>query len=392
MGRRMKGEEIDPHLFSHADTSRRLMRVLGTDDLVVSSSEPQLTLYSSFAFASSAEAKKFARLIDGQAAFAHGTLQLNAPKSSVLRAIVQESTVADWPFAVAVTCEVAKPAGRPFTKWAGGKTKLLPELVKRVPERFGAYHEPFVGGGALFWHLASVGRLDGKKRRVTLSDACEPLMRTYRAIRDDVSSVIRHLKKKPITEEYFYKTRSMSADVLRGQSDAEVAAWFIYVNKTCFNGIYRVNGSGVFNVPWGKWLPHKLPTTCDESNLRACSATLVELGAVLNVRSFDKTLDYVKKGDLIYFDPPYLPTSATADFTTYTSGGFDYDDHVRLRDVALELKKRGVHVLLSNSNVPLVRELYEAHPKHFKVDEVMAARSINSDGAKRGLVKEILVR
>ena len=280
---------------------------------------------------------------------------------------------------------------RPPVRWAGGKTKLLPELVKHVPERFGAYYEPFVGGGALFWHLAGVGRLDGK-RRVVLSDACEPLIRTYRALRDDVAGVIRHLKKKPITEEFFYKTRSMSADVLRELTGAEAAAWFIYVNKTCFNGVYRVNGSGVFNVPWGKWKAQKLPTTCDESNLRACNAVMKQLNIFLNVWPFESVVEYVKKGDLIYFDPPYLPTSATADFTAYTSGGFDYDDHVRLRDVALELKKRGAHVLLSNSNVPLVRELYAAHPKHFKVDEVMAARSINSDGAKRGLVKEILVR
>ena len=280
---------------------------------------------------------------------------------------------------------------RPFAKWAGGKTKLLPELVKHVPDLFGAYYEPFVGGGALFWHLASAGRLDGK-RRVVLSDACEPLIRTYRALRDDVGSVIRHLKKKPITKKFFYKTRSMSADDLRQLTGAEAAAWFIYTNKTCFNGVYRVNGSGVYNVPWGKWKTQKLPTTCDESNLRACSTLLKRLGMVLNVWLFESLTGYVKKGDFVYFDPPYLPTSATADFTNYTSGGFDYDDHVRLRDVALELKKRGAHVILSNSNMPLVRALYEAHPKHFKVEEVLAARSINSDVTKRGLVKEILVR
>lgn len=280
-------------------------------------------------------------------------------------------------------------SARPLIKWAGGKTKLLPELVKRLPERFPAYHEPFVGGGALFWHLANAGRL--KKNYVTLSDTCEPLMRTWRAIKDDASKVIELLKRMPITEAHFYKVRGISPEDLRGLRDFEIAAWFIFLNKTDFNGLYRVNASGAFNVPWGKWDENKLPTVCDAPNLLACGALLQKLRVAVLARPFESVLDYAKPGDFVYADPPYLPTSKTADFTSYTSGGFDYEDHVRLRDVARELKEKGVHVMITNSDVPLVRELYESW-SGFQVEEVFAPRSINSKGTGRGAVREIIVR
>lgn len=272
-----------------------------------------------------------------------------------------------------------------FIKWAGSKRVLVPELLKRAPERFGHYHEPFVGGGALFWALASAGRL---KSHVSLSDTCEPLVRTWRAIRDDVQAVIRELVTYPITSEWYYKMRAIDPARL---SDANAAAWFLFMNKTCFNGVWRVNRSGRMNVPWGKWDEYGRLPSFDLSNLHACSRVLSALRALVTVRPFETILAHAQPGDFVYFDPPYLPTSATADFTAYTAGGFTREDHVRLRDVARELKDRGVHVMLSNSDVPLVRELYQAWPE-FQIDVVEAPRAVNSKGTGRGKVRELIIR
>lgn len=285
----------------------------------------------------------------------------------------------------AVKAILAKPApARSPFRWAGGKTKLLPELYKRLPEKFVGYHEPFVGGGALFWSLAADRRL--KKGYVALSDTCEPLVRTYRALKADAPAVIKLLKKHPVTEEYFYAVRARD---LVAMSDAEAAAWFIYMNKTNFNGLWRVNKAGHLNVPWGRWTTP--PTVCDEPNLLACSEIMRTLQVALNSRPFESVLNYAKPGDLLYADPPYMPQSQTSDFTAYSKDGFGYDDHVRLRDVTRELKERGVHVMLSNSDVPLVRELYESW-RGFKIDVVEAPRSINSKGSGRGAVRELIIR
>jgi DNA adenine methylase len=261
---------------------------------------------------------------------------------------------------------------RPFLKWAGGKRQLLPHLLKYVPARFGAYFEPFVGGGALFFAL--------RPERATLADVNERLVRAYRGVADHVGDVMRLLSGYPHDSEFFYKLRAKAIDA---RSDAEVAAWFIYLNRTGYNGLYRVNRKNGFNVPFGRYAN---PTVCDEPTLQACSRALA--GKSLVVGDFEAVASKAKRGDFVYFDPPYAPLSATSSFTSYTSGGFGPDDQRRLRDVASALKRRGVHVLLSNSSAPLIRELYEG----FEVFEAPATRMLNSKGDGRGPIAELVIR
>ena len=283
--------------------------------------------------------------------------------------------------------EPAVACAKCFCKWAGGKTQILHELEKRLPERFVGYHEPFVGGGALFWRLAELKRL--RRGQVALADMLGALVRTWRVIRDDVDGVVSRLARYPITKDHYLKTRALDPAAIK--DDAEVAAWFIFLNKTGYNGMYRVNREGGFNIPWGRWEEQKRsPTVLDEANLRACSAVLGALRVAVNQRPFEDVRNYVRPGDLVYLDPPYLPRSETADFVSYTKDGFDFEDHKRLRDVARELKERGVHILLSNSDTPLVRDLYESWPG-FEIGAIQARRAINSDGEKRGPVGEIIV-
>ncbi len=263
---------------------------------------------------------------------------------------------------------------KPFVKWVGGKRQLLPELRKRLPSSFGTYHEPFVGGGALFFDLAPSSAV--------LTDSNERLVRTYRAIRDDVDGVISILETYQYSKEFFDLVRAFDVDACANECAA--AAWFVYLNKCGFNGLYRVNKSGVFNVPFGD---QSNPTICDADNLRACSAVLQ--GVEIQCDHFANVLSRAKTNDLVYFDPPYVPLSASSNFTAYTSEGFDLSEQVKLRDVARELKRRGVHVLLSNSSAPLVETLYG---DGFECSRVDASRAINSDGAKRGKVAEVILR
>jgi DNA adenine methylase len=268
---------------------------------------------------------------------------------------------------------------RPFVKWAGGKRQLLPELLRYVPPHFERYLEPFVGGGALFFELAP--RLaSAREPRALLADVNERLIRTYQGVRDSVQDVIALLRDYLHEEQFYYRMRERSIDA---QSDAEVAAWLIYLNKIGFNGLYRVNRQNRFNVPFGR---HKNPTICDEQTLRACSRALARVE--LQVAGFEQTAERAQAGDLVYFDPPYVPLSVTS-FTRYTSDGFDTDAQVRLRDVALRLKQRGVHVLLSNSSASSVRELYS---RDFEIVEVSATRNVNSKASGRGAVTELVIR
>lgn len=260
----------------------------------------------------------------------------------------------------------------PFIKWVGGKRQLLPELRARVPSKFGRYFEPFVGGGALFFDLAP--------GRAVLSDANKHLIATYRGVRDDVDGVIARLRESPYDEAFYYRLRAYGFDA---KSDAEAAARFIYLNKTCFNGLYRENKAGKFNASFGRYTN---PTICDEEALRACSAVLKE--AHIAVSDFEAAVSDAEAGDFVYFDPPYVPLTATSNFTSYTLGGFTHADQVRLRDVALTLKASGVHVLLSNSSAEAVRDLYS---DGFVVEEVSARRAVNSKASGRGAVKELVI-
>ncbi len=267
---------------------------------------------------------------------------------------------------------------RPFLKWAGGKRQLLGQMEPYLPVRFGGrYLEPFVGSGALFFHLSSrLGR-----KQAYLSDSNERLVRTYLGVRDDLDSVLELLRSFPHDKDFFLEKRRENIDA---RSDAEVAAWLIYLNKTAFNGLYRVNSKNIFNVPFGDYARPKI---CDEPRLRACSRALGR--ARIEHLDFEKAARRARPGDLVYFDPPYVPLSDTAWFAHYTAGGFGPDEHSRLRDVALDLKRRGVEVLLSNSSAKLVRELYAAD---FELVSVTARRSVNSRADRRGAIGELLIR
>lgn len=261
---------------------------------------------------------------------------------------------------------------RPFLKWAGGKTQLLPQILARLPQRFGTYHEPFLGGGAVFFAL-------GPQRGV-LSDINADLIRTYQAVRDDVGAVVRELRQHAAEEEHFYQVRAQEPGRLSGVASA---ARTIFLNRTCFNGLYRVNRRGEFNVPFGRYAN---PTICDVDNLTAVSRVLK--GVELRVESVFDMGARVRKGDLVYLDPPYDPVSKTASFTSYARNGFGREEQERLAQLYRELVDRGAYVMLSNSDTKLINDLY----KDFHIDRVYARRAINARADRRGPVSEVLVR
>jgi DNA adenine methylase len=261
---------------------------------------------------------------------------------------------------------------RPFLKWVGGKRQLLPELLTRRPETFGRYFEPFVGGAALFFELAPASSC--------LSDVNGELVDCYQAIRDNVDAVIAALKQHRYDKDYFYQIRSLVPSTL---TLPERAARTIFLNRTGFNGLYRVNSRGQFNVPFGRYTN---PTICDARNLRACS--LVLKSARLVVEDFEQAVSGAGRGDFVYFDPPYVPVSNTSYFTSYTPGGFGWDEQQRLASVFARLAERGIQVMLSNSDVPAVRQLYAG----FRIDRVEATRRINCDSEGRGKIGEVVVR
>ena len=259
----------------------------------------------------------------------------------------------------------------PFLKWVGGKRQLLPELLPRVPKKYGTYYEPFLGGGALFFAL--------EPERAVLGDVNSRLITTYEWLSHAPDLVIGILNNMHYTR-VAYDTIRQWFNARAAVKPVETAAMFIYLNKTCFNGLYRENARGEFNVPMGRYTN---PTICDEPRLRACAAAMGE------ARLYDGDFSTIepKRGDFVYFDPPYIPVSATSDFTGYTKSGFTFKDQERLRDFAWALRERKVHVMLSNSSSPLVYELY----KRFDIHEASARRAVNSDASKRGAVKELII-
>jgi DNA adenine methylase len=264
---------------------------------------------------------------------------------------------------------------RPFLKWAGGKTQLLEQFQPLLPPSFGRYFEPFAGGAALFFALH-----DRVVKRALLTDVNRELVDCYLAVRDCVDDVILHLRRHKYDAAHYYRVRDV--DPARLTLPAR-AARTIYLNKAGFNGLYRVNSAGRFNVPFGRYTN---PTLCDADNLRACSCALRRVD--LRVRDFEETARRAKAGDFVYFDPPYVPVSDTAAFTSYVPGGFGYEEQQRLARVFADLAGRGVLVMLSNSDTTPVRELYQG----FRIDRVLASRSINSKTTARGKVGEVVVR
>lgn len=273
-----------------------------------------------------------------------------------------------------------RPPAGPFLKWAGGKTQLLPALLKVIPRKIRTYHEPFIGGGALFFKLAS----DRRFERAVLSDFNKELVDCYKVVQsfpDELTARLReHWNQNWNTPEYFKEMRSQDPESL---SHIDRAARTVYLNKTCFNGLYRVNKSGQFNVPFGKF---GNPSLFRSENIAACSYALNHFAALL-CGDFVVAIDDAEEGDVVYFDPPYVPISETANFAAYTSSGFDMNDQIRLSIAFKNIVARGGLPILSNSDTPFVRDLYEG----FELHVVQATRAINSKGDGRGTVGELIV-
>lgn len=264
---------------------------------------------------------------------------------------------------------------RPFLKWVGGKTQLLPTLHALMPASYNHYVEPFVGAGAMFFSLGV--------QNAFLSDANHELILTYKAIRDAVEKVIDGLSEceQNHSEEFFYKLREIQPEEIDAPS---AAARMIYLNKNCYNGLYRVSKKKRrFNSPFGHYDAARIPAVED---LRACSHALANVA--IEEIDFEDVLSNLETGNFCYCDPPYVPVSETADFTSYTADDFSWKDQERLASSALAAAERGAFVMLSNADVPEVRELYLG----WDITSVQARRNINSKGSKRGPVGEVVIR
>jgi DNA adenine methylase len=295
---------------------------------------------------------------------------------------------------------------RPFLKWAGGKRQLLPQLRKFVPPQFNGYFEPFVGSGALFFDLAAAGRIGDRLARLT--DINRDLLGTYCAIARESQSVIDALvehdrEHRRAPRDHFYRVRDQLFNPWRTplfgkdghrveEYPADLAAMFIYLNRTAFNGLFRLNSRGEFNVPAGRYTD---PRICDSDNLRAVSKVLGQPSVTVAYDSFEQVLDQARPGDLLYFDPPYAPLSQTANFTGYTAAGFNDHHQRQLQYVAIELAKRGCYIIVSNSTAPIIRALYDndqaARDAGLRAHRVKARRAINSNASKRGDVAEYII-
>lgn len=277
---------------------------------------------------------------------------------------------------MAVVLEQLKSETYPIVKWVGGKRQLMFELIKNMPKTYNRYFEPFIGGGALFFEL--------QPDRAYISDMNEELINLYSIVRDNVYELIEDLSRHEVSKEYFLKIRNIDRTEKYAElSDIERASRFIYLNRTCFNGMYRVNSKGEFNVPFGHY---KNPRIIDENNLLNCSELLKK--TEIKCADFSEILTKVKKGDLVYFDPPYVPLNETSSFTSYTKDGFDINMQFKLRDVCDELDNKGVKFMLSNSDTKLANELYA----NYEIKKVFASRQINANADGRGKITEVLVR
>jgi DNA adenine methylase len=265
----------------------------------------------------------------------------------------------------------------PFIKWVGGKRRVIPELQKRLPEKFNRYFEPFIGGGAFLFHL--------NRKNSFISDLNSELINLYRVVKDSVDELMEDLELHENSSEYYYNIRNLDRDreSYKKLSDIEKASRFIYLNKSCFNGLYRVNRKGEFNVPFGKY---KSPIYFERENLLKCSRFLQ--GVEIEQGDFTTYRQEIEREDFVYFDPPYFPITDTSNFTSYTKDGFGIDEQTRLLEFLREIDGKGAFFMLSNSYSEFTIDFY----KEFNIDTIGVGRSINSRGDKRGKVKEIIVR
>lgn len=272
------------------------------------------------------------------------------------------------------------PAIAPIVKWAGGKRQLLPALQSLLPKGWqeATYCEPFLGGGALLWAL--------QPEEAVVGDLNAELMNMYHVVRDTPHELVEHLAQHHNTSEYFYQLRMQDREpefALR--TPLERASRFIYLNKTCYNGLFRVNNAGEFNSPYGRY---KHPNIVNRENILAVSDYLNRAKVTLVHEDYQTVLEHLPDTAFVYLDPPYHPISDTSSFTGYVQGGWKAVDQERLRDACRDLNRRGVRFMQSNSDTPLIRELYA----EFELTTVQAVRAVNSKGSGRGAVSELIIR
>jgi len=266
---------------------------------------------------------------------------------------------------------------KPVIKWVGGKRQLLKELKERLPKKYNRYFEPFIGGGALFFDLKPINAF--------INDSNPELVNLYIVVKDNVEELIQNLNKHKNTDSYYYEIRNLDRDktIYNQLSNIDKASRFIYLNKTGFNGLYRVNSKGQYNVPYGKY---ENPKYLDEENLRECSKYLKN--AKIENSDFTIIENYIEKEDFVYFDPPYVPLNTTSSFTQYTKEGFDDDMQFRLKELCDYIDKSGAYFMLSNSYTEFVLDLYG---ENYKNHIVTANRAINCKANGRGKIKEVII-
>ena len=267
----------------------------------------------------------------------------------------------------------------PILKWVGGKRQLLSEIIPLIDESCDNYVEPFIGGGAVLFRL--------QPKKAIINDYNTELINVYRTVRDDLDGLVALLKEheKYNSSDYYYEVRALDRTPdFDKMSNLEKAARIIYLNKTCYNGLYRVNSLGQFNSPYGKY---KNPNIVNEVVLRAISKYLNRNEISIRSGDYKDVLNDIEKNSFVYLDPPYMPISSSSSFTGYTEGGFGYDKQVELKEECDKLNSKGVQFLQSNSDCEEIRELYKA----YRIKVVKAKRAINSDAKKRGQINEVLI-
>jgi DNA adenine methylase len=266
----------------------------------------------------------------------------------------------------------------PFLKWVGGKRQIIPAIAEHLPKTIKVYIEPFIGGGALLFHL--------QPKRAIINDFNSELINVYSVIKNDLESLVIDLKKHKNESDYFYEIRGIDrTGEIEKLTNAERASRIIYLNKTCFNGLYRVNSSGEFNSPFGKY---KNPNIINEPTLRAVNHYLNTNDIQIINGDYLEILQKADKNSFVYLDPPYHPVSESSNFTGYVQGGWDESDQIRLREACDDLTKRGINFLQSNSSADFIKQQYT----NYSINTIKANRAINSNGEKRGEIEEVLIK
>ena len=266
----------------------------------------------------------------------------------------------------------------PFLKWVGGKRQLMPSIIKLIPKKINTYYEPFVGGGAVLFEL--------QPNKAVINDLNDELINVYNVIKNNHEELIADLKTHKNESDYFYQIRSLDRDEnYKKLSSVKKASRIIFLNKTCYNGLYRVNSLGEFNSPFGRYIN---PNIVNEITLKAVSKYLNKNDIQIYNKDYDEIFDTIQEDSFVYIDPPYFPVSHSSNFTGYNQGGFDMYDQLRLKEFCDKLNLNGIKFLLSNSAATFILDLY----KDYNINFVKANRFINSNAEKRGEIDELLIK